>query len=162
MIIARCKWCHFNFYSIKIENQNQTKYFLFPEHERNQNKEVLTTLNLTDEDIKKQWKTAKLQKWYANSERKKQDWEARASYEAGSTLMSNLINQGFECNQKATILSRSESGEYVGCKRKVVGKLSSKTQMELLAIMDKTISGRVAEEMLAKTRDGKYFIKKIM
>ena len=60
----------------------------------------------------------------------------------------------------ATILSRSESGEYVACKRKVVGKVSSKTQNDLLKCMDKTIGGRVAEEMMAETRDGKYFIKK--
>ena len=73
--------------------------------------------------------------------------------------MSNLINQGAECNKKATILARTESGEYVGCKRKAVGKLSSKTKNQLLDCMDKTIAGKVAEEMMAKTRDGKCFKK---
>ena len=109
---------------------------------------------LTDADIRKQWNP--------DYDRKKQGWEARATYEAGSTLMANLINHlpGSECNKQATVLTRSESGEYAACKRKTVGKLSSKTENQLLKCMDKTIGGRVAEEMMmAKTRDGKYFIK---
>ena len=74
--------------------------------------------------------------------------------------MANLIDHGFaSCNKQATILTRSGSGEYVACKRKEVGKLSSKTEHQLISCMDQTIGGRIAEEMMAKTRDGKYFIK---
>ena len=116
---------------------------MFSEHELKKPNEVLT-----DETILKQWNN--------NLKRKNQSCKARATYEAGSILMANLINQGYECN--ATILARTESEKYVGCKRKVDN--SSKTQNELLKCMDKTIGGRVAEEIMAKTRNGKCFIKK--